>query len=111
MSAHPPEPSFDGNGYPTKETLQAIREWQPPFGPLMAYVRLAWQYAEWGWSQDGDTYTVSTGGWSGNEDPIGALRENLVFWALCWQEHRRGGHYVFIVKEPAGSANTANVIT
>lgn len=40
-------------------------------------------------------WRVSTGGWSGHEELIDALREAPGFWALCfWSEHR-GGHFVF----------------
>lgn len=40
-------------------------------------------------------WRVSTGGWSGHEDLIEALRQATGFWALCFWSERRGGHYVF----------------
>lgn len=40
-------------------------------------------------------WRVSTGGWSGHEDLIDALRQARGFWALCFWSERRGGHYVF----------------
>ena len=38
---------------------------------------------------------LHTYGWSGNEDIIQALKENRIFWSMCWEESRRGGHYKF----------------
>ena len=42
---------------------------------------------------------LSTGGWSGNEDMIYALRENEYFWMLYYFSHQVGGHYVFRFKD------------
>jgi len=40
---------------------------------------------------------MSTGGWSGNEEVIGAMRaaQNGLLWMLCFVELRVGGHYKF----------------
>ncbi len=103
------EPTFDVDGYPTEETLKTIREW--PRGPgwafldLMEYVREAWKYGDRGFNVKdvADTpfkrYSISAGGWSGNEDLIVSMRENRMFWAMCWEEERRGGHYIFELRE------------
>lgn len=95
------------DGYPTEEELSRIREWPGEQGlsALLAFVKTCWWAADWGWSEKdgkhGREYHVSTGGWSGNEDIIGALRENSLFWAMCWESSRRGGHFVFQVsKDP-----------
>jgi hypothetical protein len=97
------EPTFDKDGYPTDETLRIVREWKHEnrFNNLMAFVRDAWKYDGFNTTlrEDGKAfvYTVHTFGWSGNEELIGALSGNQLFWALCWQESRRGGHYRFEV--------------
>lgn len=101
------EPELDDDGYPTEEMEKAITAW--PYQrcrELMECIRKAWHFGDWGWSEsdevvDGETvrrYTISTGGWSGNETLIGALQENRMFWMLCWQQSRRGGHYIFEIK-------------
>jgi len=91
---------MDADGYPTEKELQAIREWSwRDFAGLMEYLRERWAYAECGyWYQDGNTYRLSTAGWSGNEDMIRALQENRIFWSLCWLSSRRGGHYEFEIR-------------
>lgn len=93
-------PTFDRNGYPTEETLEAIRAWPGRKGwtTLFAFIREAWRYPDY-WQQDGDTHTVATGGWSGNEDLIAALKDNQIAWLKCWRSSERGGRYVFMVPE------------
>ena len=96
---------FDDAGYPTDKTLDIIREWDDltPSGrvALLDYVQEAWRYPErvdrWVGNEEKKLiqYNFSTGGWSGNEDLIGALMDNNVFWLLCWHSSRRGGHYTF----------------
>jgi hypothetical protein len=36
-----------------------------------------------------------TGGWSGNEDCLGALRSNVMIFALYWESSHRGGMEVY----------------
>ena len=88
---------LDNYGYPTQECLEEIRDW--PYGDykgLLDKVHDIWKYAEDGyWRQDGYKYYISTAGWSGNEEIIGALRSNTIFWGICWEQSRRGGHYIF----------------
>jgi len=104
-----PEPTFDADGYPTDETLDTIKAWPLADGlrELLAFVKAAWKYTDWGWGEN-DTvndmdrpvrrYSISTGGWSGNETLLDALRDNAIFWSLCWVQSRRGGHYLFEVE-------------
>jgi hypothetical protein len=38
---------------------------------------------------------LHTGGWSGCEDMIEVLMENILFWSRFWYSSTRGGHYEF----------------
>ena len=38
---------------------------------------------------------LHTGGWSGNEDIVRALKKNITFWGRYWQRSDLGGHYYF----------------
>ena len=87
---------MDHDGYPDEQELQRIREWSlEDLAGLLQFVYGIWWASDWGWHQRERIFRVSTGGWSGNESIIGALQDNQMFWMLCWQESRRGGHYVF----------------
>ena len=99
---------LDNDGYPTDLALTLIEEANPfeknPHD-LMAFVKRLWQYDDWGWSEKKKKdyfgkkviiYSISTGGWSGNESLIHALKNNKnFFWTLYWQESKAGGHYKF----------------
>jgi hypothetical protein len=99
---------LDDDGYPTAAAEKTIAAWSyTDFRGLMEYVRQAWHFGDWGWNESDETidgkavrrYNISTGGWSGNETLIDALQDNRLFWMMCWQQSRRGGHYVFEIRE------------
>jgi hypothetical protein len=86
---------MDADGYPTDEELQRIRDW--PFADIdqvFAYVKSLWH---WGvppeWERDGVLY-LATGGWSGNEDIINAMMNNIAI-ASRWICSARGGAHEF----------------
>lgn len=97
----------DSDGYPTSEELHLITKW--PYQDcqgLLEYVADLWRYPDYIEEiedsgnedyQENHIWHVSTGGWSGNEDIIGAITDNTMFWSICWYSSRRGGHYVFHV--------------
>lgn len=109
------EPSFDADGYPTEQTLDLIRKWAVVTADdaiaAMDFAGAAWSYPDrWtkeiGW-RDPDwptspqvRYTISTGGWSGNEDVIAAIETNQMLQMLGWWSSRRGGHYEYRFIEP-----------
>jgi len=89
------------NIYPTDEQLEKIRKWEVlsdnDFIALMKYVHSLWEYADYGyWLQsEKNVFIIATAGWSGNEDIISALQENVMFWTLYWYLSQRGGKYIF----------------
>jgi len=87
---------MDANGYPEEHELKKISGWpHTDFPGLIEHIRARWLYADCGYfAFNGSVLEMSTGGWSGNESIIYALKENHIFWWHClsW---RRGGHYVF----------------
>ena len=99
---------LDEHGYPTEEALEKIKEWsEDDMLGLMAFVKELWYYPHYGHEEITTSdildkpiirYSISTGGWSGNEDLIEAMQGNHIFWIFCWYSSRRGGHYVFEVK-------------
>jgi len=98
------EPTFDADGYPTEETLEAIRDWdcvgRKQRDALLAFVKKAWRYADSTWAVGPEGLCVSTYGWSGNESLVSAMQENHVFWSLVWKQSNRGGHFVFEDRYP-----------
>jgi hypothetical protein len=93
---------MDRDGYPDDSELDSIRAWgqeRPPgYVGLMEFVQGLWRFPDY-FQACGRHYALSTGGWSGNEELIGALQDNHAFWACCWASSRRGGHYVFEIPE------------
>ncbi len=99
------------NDYPSEETLERIKNWPQQldtFAALLEEVKAAWWMPSWGWHEEDALdmldrpirrYSISTGGWSGNESLIGALQDNHMFWGLCWVQSRRGGHYIFEIRK------------
>jgi hypothetical protein len=101
----------DDDGYPTEDEIARIKTWpyEDPRG-WFAFIKSAgnyWPGESWGWDERDDhdeidkdvhVYEISTGGWSGNEEILGAMRANTMLWMMTWHVSRRGGHYTFMVK-------------
>ncbi len=91
---------MDGN-YPDEEELAELREWRHGQGirseceRLLGLAQALWIYPDRFVRISRNRFYVSTGGWSGHEDVIGALQENFIFWSQCWERHNRGGHFWF----------------
>jgi hypothetical protein len=106
------EPTFTADGYPTDDTLEAIESWgikdfQDAID-LMEFVGMAWSYpdrwkVERQWEDDlghkKARYIFSTGGWSGNEDLVGAMENNPMLRILGPWSWQRGGHYEYRLPE------------
>ncbi len=80
--------------YPTDEELEKIAAWptKDPMGWVTLVSRL-WNYGPPYIRRTQRRWYLSTGGWSGNEDIIGAMRRSYL-WGFSFVSHRRGGHYV-----------------
>lgn len=90
----------DKNGYPINQELEKIKNWdfKDPIG-LLKYIERLWFFPD-RFVLTGKRVLrlyLSTGGWSGNESIIEALKQNL-FWYFWWQKSQRGGHYWFKIK-------------
>ena len=82
--------------YPSEDDLKRIEAWDVrDCAGLWDFLCSIWCWGDWGCSIQGGMWRLATGGWSGNEDIIGALQENKMFWLLCWQRSERGGLHWF----------------
>lgn len=104
---------LDEDGYPTEEALDIIANWwsKPDsecksFSELMEFIKTIWWTPDYGWQEKEEPHEIwpektvkrwyiSTGGWSGNEDIIHAMKKSDFLWTLNWVQSRRGGHYIF----------------
>lgn len=105
--------SLDSDGYPTQESLDAIKDWdyvkgiwndqgQKDYHGFIEFIKLwneTWWTPSWGWSFTKRRLYVSTGGWSGNEETIEYVMDNHLFWSQHWVSTRRGGHFIFELPE------------
>ncbi len=95
---------LDSDGYPTEKALKTIEKWPTDVNriqELFDFIESIWHFPEWGFVRKRKyggyvRYELHTGGWSGNEDLIGAFRSNLL-WSICWRMSKAGGHYYFRV--------------
>lgn len=99
----------DKDGYPDEKELKTIQEWDVigeanEISDLLAYLEELWRWPDSGFSLEGKTLELHTGGWSGNEDIIIALEQNRLFWSLYWKKSVRGGHYYFDLRDQRGNA-------
>lgn len=95
---------LDEHNYPDEKSLKEIKEWDIPKQGIRGLLDLVKENTKWSDRQIHITgkkvirFEYHTGGWSGNEDVINALRQNLLFWPLFWVKSIRGGHYYFKIK-------------
>jgi hypothetical protein len=106
-------PMMDDDGYPSKAAHDVIKlwHWTDPRG-WFKFIESLWTMKHFGWAE-GEAphdyikdevvylYEISTAGWSGNEGIIRAMQENDMMWDLNWVQSRRGGHYIFELRDYA----------
>ena len=84
------------NDYPTKKQLQKIREWgYLDFQGLIDYIDDFFNHDFGLIDFINNKAIIVTGGWSGNEDIINAMSDNIVWWDNYWISSSRGGKYIF----------------
>lgn len=101
---------LDEDGYPTEDALNHIKEF-PVTGSakeLLDFVRSLWNWDNMAGIEerphpfkDGEVEHImwfSTGGWSGNEDLIRALKSNFL-GQMLWVKSERGGHHEYSYEE------------
>lgn len=97
-------PEFTRDGYPTKETLSAIRCWdwdEASMRSLLEFIRTAWRYPEMVVQSDG-LWKFSTGGWSGNEDLMDAFSKYHMA-RVRYSAYFSGGHYAIATTREAAN--------
>lgn len=103
----PPSVLLDAQGYPTEEWLEFLKTYKPDKSlPLLTFVNEVlpngWYFADFGFVlhrkyKGKQKLELHTGGWSGNEEVISAIKSNI--WLTCFQMQyvmwRTGGHHYF----------------
>jgi hypothetical protein len=105
------EEHLDEDGYPTEAALEIVRIWHwSDARGWFEFIKSIWYMSSWGWSESDaeheyikdskvHVYNISTAGWSGNESIIREMQNSNMMWHLNWVQSRRGGHYIFELKE------------
>jgi len=107
---------LDEDGYPTDAAIDVVQLWHwSDARGWFKFIESIWYFHDWGWKENEEPhewhrldqykdkivhrYYISTAGWSGNETIIRAMQKNEMMWHLNWVQSRRGGHYIFELKE------------
>lgn len=99
--------------YPSDEVLEAIRNYKfdriNEADEFFNFIRNNWWIPEFGFTRSVTKkgfvrYRLATGGWSGNESIIYAMKDNWLFWAFWWKSSSRGGLHIF-QEQPFGRRN------
>lgn len=65
------------------------------FESVLAYIESAWWMSDWGFIRKrSGKVELHTGGWSDNEVLVQWIKTTM-FWMMCWEMTRAGGHYYF----------------
>lgn len=102
-----PNAMLDTDGYPLEQSLEFIRKYKPDETlPILDFVenilRDIWWQPKWGFLlhrkyKGKRKLQLHTGGWSGNEEVIAAIKSNisLTHFHMKYVAWRTGGHYYF----------------
>lgn len=88
--------------YPSDFVLKTLEKWvlnKENLNEFLDLLQSEWEFADIGYYKfEEGMLELHTGGWSGNEDIIRALRLNSLFWRSCFVRDEPGGHYWFNLK-------------
>lgn len=97
--------TLDSQGYPTEEFLGFIKNYTYDTMPILNFLDIlydTWKYNNWGFIlrkkyKNKRKLELHTGGWSGNEEIIRVLLENvwLTSFKMRYVKWEVGGHYYF----------------
>lgn len=82
--------------------LDKIRKWdyKDPLG-LFQYIQDLWSYKNYieikKLKRGDHRITLCTGGWSGHEDIICAIHENIIIQSMYWYKSIVGGEHVYYI--------------
>jgi hypothetical protein len=105
-----PEKLLDNEGYPTPEWIEYIKNYVPDKSlPIIDFVKMilidGWYMSDWGFVLKRQyrgkiKIELHTGGWSGNEEIIDAIKSNiqLTHGKMKYVSYRMGGHHYFEIK-------------
>lgn len=102
---------LDNQGYPTEEFLQFIKDYKPDNSlPILKFIKDI-LFKSW-WMSDCcfklhrkyksiQKLELHTGGWSGNEELINAIKANiyLTHFKMQYVMWKTGGHYYFEITD------------
>jgi hypothetical protein len=86
--------------------LRILRTWSPRpddptgWGPVLNLLQVLWNqdYGRVMAREDNHGHIIAldlvTGGWSENEELLGAVRANTLAWVTLWRSSHRGGRHV-----------------
>ncbi len=88
---------------PSEEELSKIRGWDllnDDPRKLVEYVQSLWAWKDLVRIKGKKVLYIEmhTGGWSGNEEIMLALEENILFFPMFWEKSTKGGHYYFKIR-------------
>jgi hypothetical protein len=81
------------DGYPEEHELVALSMMGVDWETTVDYLKRLWRWDNYIFVNQ-DEMSLSTGGWSGHEEIIEALKKST-WWKMYWYSSRRGGHYIF----------------
>jgi hypothetical protein len=97
------EPTFDRDGYPTEETLEAIEKWPvETIKEVFPFIAAAWYYPDCAREMRSGLWVFATGGWSGNESLMRAFEKNICSFSIGFYSlYVPGGLWIFALESEA----------